>query len=92
VQSVKETGLGLLLAGIVVTLVPQVVGLIAGRMMKMEPVILLGALAGAQTVNAASNALTDEAQSDTPNLGFTVPYAIGNVLLTIWGPVIVGIV
>ena len=92
VQSVKETGLGLLVGGIIVTLVPQVFGLIAGRMMKMEPVILLGALAGAQTVNAASNALTDEAQSDTPNLGFTVPYAIGNVLLTIWGPVIVGIV
>jgi hypothetical protein len=25
------------------------------------------------------------------NAGFTVPYAIANVLLTVWGPVIVGI-
>ena len=92
IESIKQTGLGLFFGGMVVTLVPQVVGLVAGRLMKMEPIVLLGALAGAQTVNAASNALTDAAHSDTPNLGFTVPYAVGNVLLTIWGPIIVGIV
>jgi putative transport protein len=32
------------------------------------------------------------AKSDIPMLGYTVPYAIGNILLTIWGPVVVAIV
>lgn len=92
IQSIKVTGISLFLGGMAVAIIPQIAGLIAGKLMKMEPVVMLGALAGAQTVNAASNALTDEAQSDTPNLGFAVPYAVGNVLLTLWGPVIVGMV
>jgi putative transport protein len=55
----------------------------------MNPVILLGACSGAGTVTAALKAIQDEAQSKTPVLGYTVPYAIGNILLTAWGPVIV---
>jgi hypothetical protein len=34
-------------------------------------------------------AIQDEAQSKVPVLGYTVPYALGNILLTAWGPVIV---
>ncbi len=34
-------------------------------------------------------AIQDEAGSKLPVLGYTVPYAIGNILLTAWGPVIV---
>ena len=30
-----------------------------------------------------------EARSSVPALGYTVPYAIGNILLTAWGPVLV---
>jgi putative transport protein len=33
----------------------------------------------------------DEAQSSIPALGYTVPYAIGNILLTAWGPVLVAL-
>jgi putative transport protein len=55
----------------------------------MNPVILFGASAGAGTVTAALRALQDEAQSKLPVLGYTVPYAVGNILLTAWGPVIV---
>ena len=53
----------------------------------MNPVILLGACAGAGTVTAALRAIQDEAGSKLPVLGYTVPYAIGNILLTAWGPV-----
>jgi putative transport protein len=45
----------------------------------------LGTCAGAGTLTAALRALQDEAQSKIPALGYTVPYAIGNILLTAWG-------
>ena len=50
---------------------------------------VLVACAGAGTVTAALRAIQDEAGSKAPALGYTVPYAIGNILLTAWGPVVV---
>jgi putative transport protein len=55
----------------------------------MNPLILLGACAGAGTVTAALRAIQDESGSKLAVLGYTVPYAVGNILLTVWGPVIV---
>jgi putative transport protein len=55
----------------------------------MNPVVLLGACAGAGTATAALRGVQDAAGSKLPVLGYTVPYAIGNILLTAWGPVIV---
>jgi aspartate-alanine antiporter len=90
VAALQEHGVSLLVAGMVVTIVPLVVGFCLGRyVLKLHPVILLGALAGGQTVAAALSAVTEEAGSMTPVLGFTVTYAIANVLLAIWGPIIV---
>jgi putative transport protein len=40
---------------------------------------------------AALRAIQDEAQNKLPALGYTVPYAIGNILLTAWRPVIVAV-
>jgi len=48
----------------------------------MDPVLLLGACAGAGTATAALRAVQDEAGSKLPVLGYTVPYALGNILLT----------
>ena len=56
------------------------------------PLILLGACSGAGTITAALRAIQDEAQSKVPALGYTVPYAVGDILLTAWGPVIVALV
>jgi uncharacterized transporter YbjL len=76
--------------GAVVTIVPLIVALGFGRFVfKLDPVILLGAICGGQTVAAGLNAVTDATGSMTPVLGFTVTYAISNVLLAVWGPVIV---
>jgi putative transport protein len=76
--------------GFVVAVTPHVAALLFGRyVLKMNPVILFGACAGAGTVTAALRAIQDEAGSKLPVLGYTVPYAIGNILLTAWGPVIV---
>ena len=45
--------------------------------------------AGARTTTAAIGQITETAKSQVPALGYTVPYAIGNTLLIIWGIVIV---
>jgi hypothetical protein len=49
ISALTEVGIGLLLDGIVVTLLPQVIGLFFGHYaLRMNPIVLLGALAGAQ--------------------------------------------
>jgi putative transport protein len=90
VAGLKTNGLGLFFAGIVVTTLPFIVGLFAGKyIFKFHPAINLGACAGARTTTAALGAIEEVAQSKVPALGYTVPYAVGNTLLTIWGVVIV---
>jgi putative transport protein len=90
VSGLRVTGPSLLVVGFLVALTPHVVAVLVGRhVLKMNPVILLGACAGAGTVTAALRAIQDEAGSTLPALGYTVPYAVGNILLTAWGPVIV---
>ena len=42
-------------------------------------------------LTAALRALQDESHSKLPVLGYTVPYAVGNILLTAWGPVMVAL-
>ena len=78
------------MAGIVSTSVPLLVGLLMGKyLFKFHPAITLGAAAGAQTTTAALPMLESVARSKVPALGYTVPFAVGIVLLTIWGMVIV---
>jgi putative transport protein len=90
VSGLRTTGASLLVVGFFVAVTPHVAALLFGRyVLKMNPVILLGACAGAGTVTAALRSIQDEAQSKLPVLGYTVPYAVGNILLTAWGPVIV---
>jgi AspT/YidE/YbjL antiporter-like protein len=91
-SAIRQHGVTLLIAGVIVTVVPVVAALYFGRfVLKLHPVILLGALAGGQTVAAALSAVNEETDSMTPVLGFTVTYAVSNVLLAIWGPVIVAL-
>jgi putative transport protein len=90
ISGIKQTGLSIIPAGIIVSLLPHVIGLFAGRyLLKINPVILLGAQSGAGTTTTALKAIQDAAGSKLPVLGYTIPYALGNILLTAWGPVIV---
>ena len=90
--AIQAHGLMLLGVGIVVTLTPLIVGtLFAHRVLRMNPVIVCGALAGAMTVDAAVTGACEVAQSQTPVLGVAVPYAVANVVLTVLGPIIVGL-
>ncbi|MCP8937924.1 aspartate-alanine antiporter [Alsobacter sp. SYSU M60028] len=92
VAGLKSSGLSLVLVGLVSALLPHTIAILFGRfVLRMNPLIVLGACAGAGTITAALRAVQDEAKSSIPALGYTVPYAIGNILLTAWGPVLVAL-
>jgi len=90
IEAFKAQGVPLLFGGVVVTLFPLLCSIFFGRyVLKFNPILLLGGCAGAQTCTAAMAAVQDKSGSRTPVLGYTVPYAIGNILLTMWGSIIV---
>ncbi len=90
VAGLKASGVSLFVAGVFVSVTPMFLGLLIGRyIFKFHPVINLGANAGARTTTAALGAITEAAHSQAPALAYTVTYAVGSVMLTIWGVVIV---
>ena len=92
VAGLQKSGISLVLVGLVAALLPHTIGILFGRfVLRMEPLIVLGACAGAGTITAALRAIQDEAGSSIPALGYTVPYAIGNILLTAWGPILIAL-
>ena len=92
VTGLQRSGVSLILVGLVVAVLPHVTAILFGRfVLRMNPVILLGACAGAGTITAGLRAVQEKAESPLPALGYTVPYALGNILLTAWGPVIVAL-
>ena len=90
VQGFRDIGLSLFCAGIAVTTLPLLFGLyIATHWFKFHPAIALGCCCGARTTTAAIGAVQEAIGSETPALGYTVTYAVGNTLLILWGVVIV---
>jgi putative transport protein len=90
VSGLKSQGVGLFLWGVVATTVPLILGMLIGKyVFRFHDAILLGAISGARTTTASLGMVCDQAQSQVPALGYTVTYAIGNTLLTIWGMVLV---
>ncbi|MGW4703566.1 aspartate-alanine antiporter [Streptomyces sp. NPDC004285] len=89
-SGLSTAGWGLLVWGAVATVVPLLVGFLYGHyVQRIRFPILMGVLAGGQTTTAAIGAINEQSRSQIPTLGYTIPYAVGNVLLTIWGAVIV---
>ena len=89
-SAIREAGIGLLPGGMAVTLLPQIVGFCFGHfVLRMNPILLLGGLTGAQTVTAAMAALQERSGSAVPVLGYTPAYPVANILLTTWGSVMV---
>ena len=90
VAGLQQLGISLFLWGIFATSVPLILGMyIAKYVFRFHPAILLGACAGARTTTAALGMICENAKSQVPGLGYTVTYAVGNTILTIWGMVIV---
>jgi putative transport protein len=90
VKGLQTQGVGLFLWGALATTIPLILAMLAGKyIFRFDPAILLGACAGARTTTAALGMVCETAKSQVPALGYTVTYAVGNTLLTIWGMVII---
>jgi putative transport protein len=90
VTGVQQVGLTLFLWGAVATTLPLLFAVLLGHyVFKFHPAILFGACAGVRTTTAALGMIQDAAKSKVPALGYGMPYAIGNTLLTIFGMAIV---
>jgi putative transport protein len=90
IEALHDAGAGLFFGGIIVTSVPLVVGLYFGRyVLKLDPVLLLGGIAGALTMTAGMAGVQERSGSPVAVLGYSGTVAIGHILLTTWGTVIV---
>ena len=88
-DALASSGPRLFLAGAVVTSVPVFAGYAFGRyVLRINPVVLLGAITGSMTSGAALSIVNREAGNSIPALGYTGAYAFANVLLTVAGSVI----
>jgi putative transport protein len=90
VAGLQQRGFSLFLWGVFVTTLPLILGMYVGKyLFRFDDAILLGCCSGARTTTASLGMINDRAKSQIPGLGYTVTYAVGNTLLTIWGMVLV---
>jgi len=88
VNGLRTQGISLFLWGALATTLPLVFGMFIGKyIFRFHDAILLGIVSGARTTTASLGLVCDMGKSQVPALGYTVTYAIGNTLLTIWGMV-----
>jgi len=88
VNGLRTQGAGLFLWGALATAVPLILGMFIGKyLFRFHDALLLGIVSGARTTTASLGLVCDIGKSQVPALGYTVTYAIGNTLLTIWGMV-----
>jgi putative transport protein len=93
VVTIKQLGLTIFLLGVFVTLFPLLLTMLFGRyaLRYNNAAVLAGALSGSRSANPAFGAVLDKAESAVPTVPFAITYAIANVLLTLLGPLVVGL-
>ncbi len=86
IGGLKTVGPLLFLAGAVATTIPLLLGLwIGNKVFRFNPAITLGCCAGTRTCTASLGAVQDSLGSTIPAIGYTVTYAVSNLLLVVWG-------
>lgn len=93
-QTIRESGITIFLLGVVVTVVPLLLTLLFGRFVLRydNAALLAGALSGSRSANPAFGQILSKAGNPVPTVPFAITYSLANVLLTILGPLIVGLV
>jgi putative transport protein len=90
IDGLRTQGVSLFLWGALATTLPLVLGMFVGKFFfRFHDALLLGIVSGARTTTASLGLVCDAAKSQVPALGYSVTYAVGNTLLTIWGMVLV---
>ena len=81
-HGLREAGVMIFVVGFICTLLTLTIGIILGRkVFKFSTPETLGCVAGARCAVAAIGAVQDTLESDVPNLGYTVTYAVANIAL-----------
>ena len=91
----NKTGVTLLLLGVLVTHdLPQILTFLFNYyVLKIKnPVEALAVIAGSRSANPAFASLLEKTQNSTPVPSFTMTYAVANIFLTLWGPIIVNLI
>lgn len=92
VPAIRQMGWQVLIIGAIVSIVPFLITLLFGKyILHLNAVDNIGSLCGSGTITAALNAVTEEAGSSIFALAYTPTYAIGNILLTIMGPLVIAL-
>ena len=90
VNGLKTQGIGLFLWGALATTIPLVLGMFTAKyLFRFHDALTLGIVSGSRTTTASLGLVCDIGKSQVPALGYTVTYAVGNTLLTIWGMVLI---
>ena len=90
IRGLQEVGVEIFFWGLFATGVPMLLAPLIGKyIFRFDPAINLGCCGGARTSTASAAMVADAAKSNVPMLGYTVPYAVSNTFLTLWGLVIV---
>jgi putative transport protein len=80
------TTMSVILLGIVCATLPTFCSWLVGfYVLKMDPMILVGAVSGARNSTTAMRAISDKAKSTIPSIGYPVPYAASTVVFLIYG-------
>lgn len=91
-SALQSMGVKVLLIGVLVTILPHIASVYFGRfVLKLDAVDIIGSLCGAGTCTAALNGVVDEYDSSIFAVAYTPGYAMGNILLTVLGPLVVAI-
>jgi len=78
--------LKIFIAGFIVTTIPPfLVWAIGYHIMKINPAVLMGGVAGARSHSGPAREAAKEIDSSVPWIGFPVAYAVSGVLLTVFG-------
>ena len=89
-SALQSMGVKVLLIGVLVTILPHIASVYFGRfVLKLDAVDIVGALCGAGTCTAALNGVVEEYESSIFAVAYTPGYAMGNILLTVLGPLVV---
>ena len=90
IKGLQEAGVSVFFWGVFASAMPMLLAPLIGKyIFRFDPAINLGCCGGARTSTASVAMVADVAKSNVPMLGYTVPYAVSNTLLTMWGLVIV---
>jgi putative transport protein len=85
-QLTGTVALYIFLAGFIVTTIPPIlVWAIGYHLMKINPAVLMGGVAGARSHSGPAREAAKEIDSSVPWIGFPVGYAVSGVLLTVFG-------